>query len=76
MTETPRQIDLPQADVEGVSTQMSSMFDFNPSDIICISAKTGLGIDEVLNAIHDRVPPPSGEPTGPLKAFLFDSLCV
>ncbi|KAF8334231.1 Guf1 protein [Cantharellus anzutake] len=66
-------VDLPQADVEAVSAQMCSTFDLDLSDILCISAKTGSGVGQVLDAIHDRIPPPVGDPRAPLKAFLFDS---
>ncbi|KAJ7510108.1 P-loop containing nucleoside triphosphate hydrolase protein [Mycena galericulata] len=67
-------IDLPAAQPERIAAQMESTFGTNPADIIRISAKTGKGVDAVLQAIIDRIPPPSGLMKGPLKAFLFDSL--
>jgi translation elongation factor EF-4 len=53
---------------------MQSTFGTDPADIIHISAKTGKGVEDVLKAIIERIPPPSGSTTVPLKAFLFDSL--
>ncbi|KAJ6597128.1 P-loop containing nucleoside triphosphate hydrolase protein [Mycena vulgaris] len=67
-------IDLPAAQPERIAAQMESTFGIDPADIIQISAKTGKGVEDVLQAIIDRIPPPSGAITSPLKAFLFDSL--
>ncbi|KAJ6525683.1 P-loop containing nucleoside triphosphate hydrolase protein [Mycena capillaripes] len=67
-------IDLPAAQPERIAAQMESTFGTDPADIIHISAKTGRGVDQVLQAIIDRIPPPSGNVKGPLKAFLFDSM--
>lgn len=53
---------------------MYSTFGINPEDIIQISAKTGEGVDKVLEAILTRIPPPSASAQAPLKAFLFDSM--
>jgi translation elongation factor EF-4 len=55
---------------------MYSVFGIDPSDVLHISAKTGEGIGAVLRAIVERIPPPSGESTGKLKALLFDSSLV
>ena len=55
---------------------MHSIFGVDPTDVLQISAKTGEGISDVLRAIVERIPPPSGEITGKLKAFLFDSSFV
>jgi len=55
---------------------MRTTFGIDPSEILKISAKSGIGIQEVLEAIIERVPPPQGTREAPLKAFLFDSLCV
>jgi translation elongation factor EF-4 len=68
------QIDLPAAQPERIAAQMQSTFGTDPEDIIQISAKTGRGVDQVLQAIITRIPPPSGTQKGPLKAFLFDSM--
>ncbi|KAJ7074297.1 P-loop containing nucleoside triphosphate hydrolase protein [Mycena amicta] len=66
-------IDLPAAQPERIAAQMQSTFGTDPADIIQISAKTGQGVDHVLQAIIDRIPPPTGSAQDPLKAFLFDS---
>jgi translation elongation factor EF-4 len=55
---------------------MHSIFGIDPADVLHISAKTGEGISDVLRAIVERIPPPSGEITGKFKAFLFDSSSV
>ncbi len=70
------QIDLPAAQPELMAAQMESTFGIDPADIIKISAKTGAGVEEVLKAVIERIPPPSGQTTDPVKAFLFDSLSV
>ncbi|KAI0647530.1 GTP-binding protein lepa [Trametes meyenii] len=66
-------IDLPAAQPEVVAKQMESTFGIDPADVISISAKTGKGVEQVLRAIIERIPPPVGDPSDPLKAFLFDS---
>ncbi|KAG6837271.1 Translation factor guf1 mitochondrial [Arthromyces matolae] len=63
-------IDLPAAQPERIAAQMQSTFGINPDDIIPISAKTGQGVEKVLEAIITRIPPPSGSTTSSLKAFL------
>lgn len=66
-------IDLPGAEVERVREQIESVIGLDAKNAILISAKYGKGVDEVLEGIVERVPPPSGDPDGPLKALLFDS---
>ncbi|PSR81499.1 hypothetical protein PHLCEN_2v6357 [Hermanssonia centrifuga] len=66
-------IDLPAAQPDVVAAQMQSTFGIDPKDVIKISAKSGKGVEEVLRAIVERIPPPSGDVEAPLKAFLFDS---
>ncbi len=66
-------IDLPGAEVERVKEQIESIIGIDPSEAIPISAKSGLGVDEVLEAIVHRMPPPVGDTDAPLKALLFDS---
>ncbi|PIL24427.1 hypothetical protein GSI_14181 [Ganoderma sinense ZZ0214-1] len=66
-------IDLPAAQPEIVALQMQSTFGIDPADVIQISAKSGKGVEKVLQAIIDRIPPPVGDPSVPLKGFLFDS---
>ena len=70
------QVDLPTAQPNRVKAQMHSIFGIDPTDVLHISAKTGEGISDVLRAIVERIPPPSGEITGKMKAFLFDSSSV
>jgi translation elongation factor EF-4 len=70
------QVDLPTAQPNRVKAQMHSIFGIDPTDVLHISAKTGEGISDVLRAIVERIPPPSGEVTGKMKAFLFDSSFV
>ncbi|KAJ7286084.1 GTP-binding protein lepa [Mycena rebaudengoi] len=67
-------IDLPASQPDRIAAQMQTTFGTDPADIIQISAKTGKGVENVLQAIIDRIPPPSGSISAPLKAFLFDSM--
>lgn len=66
-------IDLPAADPERVKAQIEDVIGIDASDAVEISAKTGLGIPEVLEAIVTRLPAPHGERDAPLKAMLVDS---
>src|SRR5437870_5558326 len=66
-------IDLPGAEVDRVREQLHSIIGMNPEDALLISAKYGKGVEEVLEAIVHRIPPPKGDPEAPLKALLFDS---
>ncbi|KAG8899304.1 Translation factor guf1 mitochondrial [Tulasnella sp. 408] len=66
-------IDLPAADPERIIAQMSATLDIDPSEVIRVSAKTGIGISNVLQAIIDRIPPPTAQRDQKLKALLFDS---
>ena len=68
------QIDLPAAQPERIAAQLQATFGIDPSEIICISAKTGVGVEDVLAAIIERIPSPKGLETEPFKALLFDSL--
>jgi GTP-binding protein LepA len=66
-------IDLPGAEPERVKEQIEHVIGIDASGAIRASAKQGLGIDEVLEAIVHRIPPPQGNPDGPLRALVFDS---
>ena len=66
-------IDLPQADPHGAAAELAELVGGNPEDVLRISAKTGEGVAEVLDAIVERISPPSGEPTAPPRALVFDS---
>jgi GTP-binding protein LepA len=66
-------IDLNHARVDEVTTEMNHILGIDPTEIVKCSGKAGIGIDELLAAIVERVPPPSGTPTGHLQAMVFDS---
>jgi len=66
-------IDLPAAEPERVRTQIEDVIGLDAADAVMISAKTGLGVEEVLEAIVTRLPPPKGDASAPLKALLIDS---
>ncbi|MBM4273208.1 MAG: elongation factor 4 [Deltaproteobacteria bacterium] len=66
-------IDLPQADIEGAKAQMERELALDPDAAILCSAKEGLGIDQVLEAIVTRIPPPTGSLDKPLSALIFDA---
>ena len=66
-------VDLPAADVDRVKAQIEDVIGLDASDAVLCSAKTGLGITDVLEAIVTRLPPPKGDETAPLKALLVDA---
>ena len=66
-------IDLPAADPELVRREIAELIGLDPDGAILTSARQGIGITEVLEAIVARVPPPSGDPNAPLKALIFDA---
>lgn len=66
-------IDLPSADPEGTKKQIEDEIGLDPDEAVDISAKTGMGVDEVLEKIVKDVPAPTGDLTAPLKALIFDS---
>ena len=66
-------IDLPAADPEGVRQEIEEIIGLDASHAVLASAKTGIGIEEVLQAIVDNIPPPKGDASAPLKAMLVDS---
>ncbi|ACF14949.1 GTP-binding protein LepA [Chloroherpeton thalassium ATCC 35110] len=67
-------IDLPSADIPKVSSQIVELIGSREDEIVHASAKSGIGIEEVLEAIVARVPAPSGEKQKPLRALIFDSV--
>jgi len=66
-------IDLPAADPEGVRQEIEEIIGLDASEAVLASAKTGIGIEEILDAIIAKIPPPKGDRDAPLKAMLVDS---
>ncbi|MDY0092616.1 MAG: translation elongation factor 4 [Candidatus Vecturithrix sp.] len=66
-------IDLPSADIERTKEQIEEILAIDASEAILVSAKQGSGIEEVLEAIVQRIPPPAGDKNAPLRALIFDS---
>jgi len=66
-------MDLPQADPENAKAEIEDVIGIDASQAIPCSAKTGLGIDDILEAIVHRIPAPRGNPEGPLRAMIIDS---
>jgi GTP-binding protein LepA len=66
-------IDLPAADVDRVSKEVISLLGCPKEDILLISAKTGMGVETVLDAVIDQVPAPTGDSSKPTRALIFDS---
>jgi GTP-binding protein LepA len=67
-------IDLPHANPDAVAEQIVDLIGCKREDIIAASAKEGIGIREILDAVVDRIPPPKGDPNAPLQAMIFDSV--
>ncbi len=66
-------IDLPSADPDRVAQEVEDVVGLDAADVLPVSAKTGQGVAAVLQAIVERVPPPSGDPDGPAQALVFDA---
>jgi GTP-binding protein LepA len=66
-------IDLPQAEPERVKEEIEDIIGIDASEAVTCSAKTGQGIDDVIEAVIARIPPPKGSPDAPLKALIIDS---
>src|SRR6478735_8547751 len=66
-------MDLPQADPENAKLEIEDVIGIDATNAIPCSAKTGMGIDEILEAVVARIPPPKGNPDGPLRAMIVDS---
>ncbi len=69
-------IDLPSATttIEGVKQQVMDLLGCKEEDMIMASAKAGIGIEDILEAVVDRIPPPKGDPNAPLRALIYDSV--
>lgn len=69
-------IDLPSAvtTIDGVKNEVSDLLGCTEEDMLLASAKQGIGIEEILEAIVKRIPPPKGDPNAPLKALIYDSI--
>ena len=66
-------IDLPSADIPRAKEMIEQTVGLDTKDAMLVSAKSGLGVPELLEAIVNRLPPPKGDPTNPLQALIFDS---
>ena len=66
-------MDLPQAEPEKVRTEIEEIIGLDATDAVCASAKTGLGVEQILEDIIVKVPPPQGDTNGELKALIIDS---
>jgi GTP-binding protein LepA len=66
-------IDLPSAEPERVAAEITELVGGDPAEVLRISAKTGEGVEQVLEAIVARIPPPRGDPEAPPRALIFDS---
>ncbi|MDR3638358.1 MAG: translation elongation factor 4 [Isosphaeraceae bacterium] len=66
-------IDMQAARPEEIKEEIMATLGIDPDEVLAISAKTGQGVPEVFRAVIDRVPPPQGDPKGPLRALIFDS---
>jgi GTP-binding protein LepA len=66
-------IDLPQAEPERVAAEIEDIIGLGSDDVLCVSAKTGAGVPELLEQLISRIPPPEGDPEAPLQALIVDS---
>jgi GTP-binding protein LepA len=66
-------MDLPNADPDNAKIEIEDVIGIDATDAIACSAKTGMGIDDILEAVIVRIPPPKGNPKGPLRAMIIDS---
>ncbi|MGL4408089.1 MAG: GTP-binding protein, partial [Zoogloea sp.] len=66
-------MDLPQANPDGAKQEIEDVIGIDATDAIPCSAKTGMGVEDILEAVIARVPPPKGDPDAPLKALIIDS---
>ncbi|NPA91512.1 MAG: elongation factor 4 [Chloroflexi bacterium] len=66
-------IDLPAARPDEVAQEVADLLGVDPDEVLRVSAKEGINVDQVLKAVVERIPPPSGDPDAPLRALIFDS---
>ena len=66
-------IDLPSAEVERIREEIDSDLGLDPFEAVLCSAKMGIGIDDILEAVIHKLPPPKGDPADPLRALIFDA---
>src|SRR5690606_14522850 len=66
-------MDLPQSDPEHAKAEIEDVIGIDATDAIPCSAKTGMGVEDILEAVVARIPPPKGNPQGPLRAMIIDS---
>jgi GTP-binding protein LepA len=66
-------IDLPSADIPRTQEMIEKSVGLDATDALCVSAKTGVGVPDILEAVVHRLPPPLGDPNAPLQALIFDS---
>ena len=69
-------IDLPAADPDRYAQEIQTVLGIPAAEILRISAKTGAGVAELLDAICERIPPPKGSPDAPLRALIFDAIAL
>ena len=67
-------VDLPQAEPDRVAAEMQQVFGFDPKEILFVSAKVGTGAKDILDAVVDRIPAPSGDIDAPTRSLIFDSV--
>ena len=66
-------IDLPAARPDEVAAEVANLLGVDPDEVLRVSAKEGINVEQVLEAVVQRIPPPSGDPNAPLRALIFDS---
>ncbi|RJQ35886.1 elongation factor 4 [Candidatus Microgenomates bacterium] len=66
-------IDMPSADIEGTTKTLKEIFGFNEDEVVCVSAKTGENVKELLEKVIEKIPSPRGSEDLPLRALIFDA---
>src|SRR3954462_5080225 len=67
-------IDLPAADPDKYARELAQLIGGDPDDVLRVSGKTGVGVEELLDRVVERIPAPTGDPTAPTRAMIFDSV--